>query len=430
MIGSRDAARAQATASELGRRREGRDRTPTPSAASTSSCSPSRPTRRSRRPRAVAAALGVDAAPLRCERPRLRTRVACAPTPTRARSPSGSRRLVDAPVAAGLHSIAAANLAEAPPEEDALVCGDDPAAKELALALAAKVVAGRALDAGPLASARTLEGLTAVIVNLNRRYKAHAGVAHHRHPGRVIEILPVVGLPEIERGRRPRRRSIAARGELRDGDVVVVAQKAVSKAEGRVVALATSSRRSRPASSPGPTTRPAPARGDPRGDGARRALPRRRSSSPRHVTASSAPRPASTTRTRAEPETRDPASARSRRERAPASARRYASRPGSRSAVDRHRLVRPPFPPGHDRRRDRRRRHRAAPRPARHALTATAPRCARRQIAVADEIAAAADLVRAGKADGIPVVIVRGARVEGDGLAVELVIPADRDLFR
>ena len=36
--------------------------------------------------------------------------------------------------------------------------------------------AGRALDAGPLASARALEGLTAVIVNLNRRYKAHVGV--------------------------------------------------------------------------------------------------------------------------------------------------------------------------------------------------------------------------------------------------------------
>ncbi len=84
--------------------------------------------------------------------------------------------LVAAPVVAGLHSIAAANLAAEPPDEDALVCGDDPRAKELALELAAKLVAGRALDAGPLASARTLEGLTAVIVNLNRRYKAHAGV--------------------------------------------------------------------------------------------------------------------------------------------------------------------------------------------------------------------------------------------------------------
>ena len=49
-------------------------------------------------------------------------------------------------------------------------------AKELALELAGRLVGGRALDAGPLASARALEGLTAVIVNLNRRYKAHAGV--------------------------------------------------------------------------------------------------------------------------------------------------------------------------------------------------------------------------------------------------------------
>jgi predicted dinucleotide-binding enzyme len=38
------------------------------------------------------------------------------------------------------------------------------------------VAGGRALDAGPLASARALEGLTAVIVNLNKRYKAHAGI--------------------------------------------------------------------------------------------------------------------------------------------------------------------------------------------------------------------------------------------------------------
>jgi NADPH-dependent F420 reductase len=84
--------------------------------------------------------------------------------------------IVQGPVTAGLHSIAASNLDEAPPEEDALICGDDPDAKELTLQLVGKLVAGRALDAGPLASARALEGLTAVIVNLNRRYKAHAGV--------------------------------------------------------------------------------------------------------------------------------------------------------------------------------------------------------------------------------------------------------------
>ena len=65
---------------------------------------------------------------------------------------------------------------EEAPDEDALVCGDDPRAKELALELASRVVAGRALDAGPLAAARALEGLTAVIVNLNRGYKCHAGI--------------------------------------------------------------------------------------------------------------------------------------------------------------------------------------------------------------------------------------------------------------
>jgi 8-hydroxy-5-deazaflavin:NADPH oxidoreductase len=84
---------------------------------------------------------------------------------------------LSAPVVAGLHSLAASNLGgDAPPDEDAFVCGDDEEAKGLALALAAKLVTGRAVDAGPLAGARTLEGLTAVIVNVNRRYKAHVGV--------------------------------------------------------------------------------------------------------------------------------------------------------------------------------------------------------------------------------------------------------------
>ncbi len=49
-------------------------------------------------------------------------------------------------------------------------------AKALALELAERLTSGRALDAGPLASARALEGLTAVIVNLNKRYKGHAGI--------------------------------------------------------------------------------------------------------------------------------------------------------------------------------------------------------------------------------------------------------------
>ena len=87
-----------------------------------------------------------------------------------------TQELLRAPVVAGLHSLAAASLARGRAEGDALVCGDDADAKALALEVAGLVVTGRALDAGPLASARALEGMTAVIVNLNKRYRAHAGV--------------------------------------------------------------------------------------------------------------------------------------------------------------------------------------------------------------------------------------------------------------
>jgi NADPH-dependent F420 reductase len=87
-----------------------------------------------------------------------------------------TQELLRAPVVAGLHSLAAGKLAHGRPDEDAFVCGDDADAKELALELAGKVVAGRALDAGPLSRARALEGLTAVIVSLNKRYKGHAGI--------------------------------------------------------------------------------------------------------------------------------------------------------------------------------------------------------------------------------------------------------------
>jgi coenzyme F420-0:L-glutamate ligase / coenzyme F420-1:gamma-L-glutamate ligase len=50
-------------------------------------------------------------------------------------------------------------------------------------------------------------------------------------------------------------------------------------------------------------------------------------------------------------------------------------------------------------------------------------------IAVADEIASAAELVM-GKVDSVPAAVVRGLEVAGDGRARDLVIPEDRDLFR
>jgi coenzyme F420-0:L-glutamate ligase/coenzyme F420-1:gamma-L-glutamate ligase len=50
-------------------------------------------------------------------------------------------------------------------------------------------------------------------------------------------------------------------------------------------------------------------------------------------------------------------------------------------------------------------------------------------IAVADEIAGAAELVM-GKTDGTPGAVVRGLRLRGEGRARDLVIPPERDLFR
>jgi NADPH-dependent F420 reductase len=83
-------------------------------------------------------------------------------------------RIVRAPVASGLQSFAAANLLGGDPG-DALICGGDDQAKELSLELAGRV-AERAIDVGPLENSRALEGMTAVILNVNKRYKAHAGI--------------------------------------------------------------------------------------------------------------------------------------------------------------------------------------------------------------------------------------------------------------
>ena len=50
-------------------------------------------------------------------------------------------------------------------------------------------------------------------------------------------------------------------------------------------------------------------------------------------------------------------------------------------------------------------------------------------IAIADELAAAAELVM-GKTDGVPGAVIRGLHLDGDGRARDITIPAERDLFR
>lgn len=75
-------------------------------------------------------------------------------------------------VVAAFQNVGAAHLKEPdqPIDCDVLVCGDDQEAKAEAIALA-EVAGMRGLDAGPLQNAVVVEGLTAVLIGINKRYK-------------------------------------------------------------------------------------------------------------------------------------------------------------------------------------------------------------------------------------------------------------------
>jgi NADPH-dependent F420 reductase len=89
-----------------------------------------------------------------------------------------ARSAPDATIVAGFHTVSAKLLRnpDVPLDEDVLLCGDDTHAKERVGAIAERIVAGRAVDCGGLRAARRLESLTGLLVAVNRRYKANAGV--------------------------------------------------------------------------------------------------------------------------------------------------------------------------------------------------------------------------------------------------------------
>lgn len=91
-----------------------------------------------------------------------------------------ARALVPAqiPVLAAFHNISASVLQDMDHAAtcDILVCGDDKPAKEKLCALIEKIEDLRALDAGPLEMARIVEGITPLLISLNRRYKTHSGI--------------------------------------------------------------------------------------------------------------------------------------------------------------------------------------------------------------------------------------------------------------
>ena len=210
--------------------------------------------------------------------------------------------------------------------------------------------------------------------------------------------------PRHRRGaarRRPRGADRRAAPRLRDGDVA--RRHLEGRLQGRGPAARPRLRR------PG-EPRGGAAGGDRRRDRAGRRAPRRRCASCRPGTGWCWPPPASTRRTSPADELAllpvDPDAS------AAAAARGAARAAGVRRRRDHQRHDGPAVARRADRRRDRRRRHRPRVTDPRGAVDAYGNMLGVTRVAVADEIAAAADLVK-GKLGGVPVAIVRGLAPDG-----------------
>jgi 8-hydroxy-5-deazaflavin:NADPH oxidoreductase len=89
-------------------------------------------------------------------------------------------------VIAALHSVSAPKLAgDETLDEDVLICGDRKADKQRVAKLVELIDGLRAVNAGSLEMARIVETLTPLLIAINVRYKAHAGVK-------------IVGLPDAD----------------------------------------------------------------------------------------------------------------------------------------------------------------------------------------------------------------------------------------
>lgn len=87
--------------------------------------------------------------------------------------------LPDSRVTGAFHHLSAVHLVDPERAEidcDVLVVGDDRGATDLTQALAERIAGVRAIFAGRLRNAHQIEALTANLISVNRRYKAHAGL--------------------------------------------------------------------------------------------------------------------------------------------------------------------------------------------------------------------------------------------------------------
>jgi NADPH-dependent F420 reductase len=91
---------------------------------------------------------------------------------------SAQRLAPDATVVGAFHNVSAVLLwgDDEYLDEDVLCVGDDDEGKAVAMELAKAVTGREGISAGKLRLARQLEPFTAVLISINRKYKAHSGL--------------------------------------------------------------------------------------------------------------------------------------------------------------------------------------------------------------------------------------------------------------
>jgi hypothetical protein len=178
VLGSRDAARAQAAADDLPGEVSGADNAGA-AAPATSSSSPCRGT-------ATASCSWPRGRPARQGRRRLRQPARlrrqgayALPVEEGSAAQQALAVLPDSRVVAAFHHVSAVLLLDESVETldtDVLVLGDDREATDLVQAVAGLIPGMRGVYGGRLRNAHQVEALTANLISVNRRYKAHAGL--------------------------------------------------------------------------------------------------------------------------------------------------------------------------------------------------------------------------------------------------------------
>ncbi len=100
------------------------------------------------------------------------------PVPEGSAAQQAQALLPQAKVIGAFQNLGAAKLwkDDEPLDQDVLVCGDDADAKQRVMRLAESIRGARAVDGGPLASSRYVEGITVLLISINKRYKATTGI--------------------------------------------------------------------------------------------------------------------------------------------------------------------------------------------------------------------------------------------------------------